>query len=116
MAISAPTRNKSKRLNTTYGDATGSECDWKHKLIWGLHMLRVSYLSFALLFPTSLDHLRPLSYLRLEVLEGLVSYHRGDSRAVVDASFRAAQAKWRRLQVGNTYYLQLRVFGALLGA
>ncbi|GIL96788.1 hypothetical protein Vretimale_2576 [Volvox reticuliferus] len=45
------------------------------------------------------------TYMRLEVLEGLVGYHSGENRSTVEASFRAAQTKWRRLQ-GMGYGLQ----------
>ncbi|PNH08776.1 NEDD8 ultimate buster 1 [Tetrabaena socialis] len=41
------------------------------------------------------------TYLRLEVLEGLVAYYGGENRATAESCFRAAQAKWQRLQVSD---------------
>ncbi|GLC68053.1 hypothetical protein PLESTF_000639800 [Pleodorina starrii] len=51
------------------------------------------------------------TYLRLEVLEGLVGYYSGDPRAGVEASFRAAQTKWRRLQVSDEALALLQGMG-----
>ncbi|EFJ41254.1 hypothetical protein VOLCADRAFT_107771 [Volvox carteri f. nagariensis] len=51
------------------------------------------------------------TYLRLEVLEGLVGYYSGESRTAVEGSFRAAQAKWRRLQVSDEALALLQGMG-----
>ncbi|GIL96789.1 hypothetical protein Vretimale_2576 [Volvox reticuliferus] len=50
-------------------------------------------------------------YMRLEVLEGLVGYHSGENRSTVEASFRAAQTKWRRLQISDEALAMLRGMG-----
>ncbi|GIL74960.1 hypothetical protein Vretimale_2576 [Volvox reticuliferus] len=51
------------------------------------------------------------TYMRLEVLEGLVGYHSGENRSTVEASFRAAQTKWRRLQISDEALAMLRGMG-----
>ncbi|GLI69576.1 hypothetical protein VaNZ11_014234 [Volvox africanus] len=51
------------------------------------------------------------TYMRLEVLEGLVGYYSGDNRSAVEAIFRAAQTKWRRLQVSDEALAMLRGMG-----
>ncbi|KAG2494871.1 hypothetical protein HYH03_007110 [Edaphochlamys debaryana] len=51
------------------------------------------------------------TYLRLEVLEGLVAYYGGEPRATAEAAFRAAQAKWQRLQVSDQALAMLQGMG-----
>ncbi|KXZ53463.1 hypothetical protein GPECTOR_7g913 [Gonium pectorale] len=53
------------------------------------------------------------TYLRLEVLEGLVAFYGGgpEGRAAAEGNFRAAQAKWRRLQVSDEALAMLQSMG-----
>jgi hypothetical protein len=39
------------------------------------------------------------SYVRLELLEGVVAYHSGESAAALQ-KLQSAQARWQKLQVG----------------
>ncbi|KAG2436923.1 hypothetical protein HXX76_006442 [Chlamydomonas incerta] len=51
------------------------------------------------------------TYLRLEVLEGLVAFYGGEPAAAAEAAFRGAQAKWRRLQVSDGALAMLQGMG-----
>ncbi|GFR40862.1 hypothetical protein Agub_g1512, partial [Astrephomene gubernaculifera] len=51
------------------------------------------------------------TYLRLDVCEGLVAYYGGEGRAAAEACFRAAQEKWRRLQVSDESLALLQSMG-----
>ena len=54
-------------------------------------------------------HTHAHSYLRLEVLEGLVAFYGGEPAATAESAFRGAQAKWRRLQVADGALAMLQV-------
>ncbi|PNW85783.1 hypothetical protein CHLRE_03g205650v5 [Chlamydomonas reinhardtii] len=51
------------------------------------------------------------TYLRLEVLEGLVAFYGGEPAATAESAFRGAQAKWRRLQVADGALAMLQGMG-----